>query len=284
MLPTRALTCVLALSSAAFFAGCRDQRTLAELEQVLEDLDEERAPMPDADPWTAGLDRVRRLFVGPNEVLVPEQRIELAPRSAHDHVVELEAGRCYAFAAWAPESLDVNLEVSDPGGRVIAFDRAPDSFPVIDHVCPETTGRHAVRLRAPRRSGEVVWAGWRLIDTPIVEASRALRAQALAVDERAIAVGPARRVGLAEGRTVEAPLAMIPGRCYVVVARTTGVSDVDLALVDRQGEALARDIGLDATPRLGPWCPDTGGIRRLEIRARVGDGAVAWQLFEIPAS
>lgn len=283
MLSNAARSLVFAALCLTLSAGCRDQRTLAELEQVLDEIDEERAPVPDADPYTAGLSRVRRLFVGPNEVLVPEQRIELAPRSSHDHVVELEAGSCYAFAAWAPETLDVNLEVSDPGGRVIAFDRSPDSFPVIDHLCAESDGPHAVRLRAPRRSGEVAWGAWRLLDTPIVESSRALRAQAQAVVEGAVAVGPARRLGLAEGRALEAPLALLPGRCYVVVARTTGVEDVDLALIDRDGTILVRDIGLDATPHLGPWCPETGGIRRLEVRARVGDGAVSWQLFEAPA-
>jgi hypothetical protein len=263
-------------------AGCRNQRTLAELEQVLEELEEERTPIADVDPLSTGLARVRRLFVGPHEVLIPEQRVHLAPRSSHDHVVELAAGDCYAVAAWAPPTMDVNLEITDPGGRIVAFDRTPDSFPVVDHLCVETTGLHAIRLRAPRRSGEVAWGAWRLLDTPIVEASRALRAQAHDVHPEAIAVGPARRIGLADGRAVEAPLALLPDRCYVVVARTAAIDDLDLALFDREGEPVVRDIALNDTPHLGPWCPDTAGIRRLELRSRSGDGVVTWQLFETP--
>lgn len=63
------------------------------------------------------------------------------------YTVELKQGRSYRFiAAGDADAKDVDLDILDPSGKIVAKDEKTDPEAVVDYV-PVTSGRYTVRIR-----------------------------------------------------------------------------------------------------------------------------------------
>lgn len=282
-LPSPLLAQRVALALLAFALGvaqsdCRRYRSLEEIEQALEPLQGDAPVAEPDDPLEAGLLRLRRLFAPHGEPLL-EQEVDVAPSA--DLTLTLDAGSCYSAAAFTDARVDLDLELTEPTGLVVAFDRSPDPFPVVSSFCASTSGTYALRLRTVRGQARARVGAWRLPESAELVALRELSAVRDARYPGARASGPAQRAFIAERRAHEVPVAMIPGRCYGAAALgDPGVVDVDLAWLDATGAALLQDIAVDAEPVLAPICPTEALATRLRLSMREGEGAVHWQVYE----
>lgn len=236
-----------------------------------------------ADPLLAGIARVERIFVRDATALDPDQRVALEARGVVETLWPLEAGNCYTMAAWGePADLDFDLRLEEPGGRVMAFEDAPDNFPLIPRFCAERSGRHALRVSVRgERGGEALVRVWR--QQPGTTRSIEAQLEALATQylgEGYVAEAAVQTTALREGRSLEVPVLVLPGRCYGVVGASTEVSDLDLVLTrDGDEEPLQRDLGTDSEPVLLPFCPEEAGVVRLRIHAYAGQGRAWWQVW-----
>ena len=281
--PGRAALCSVCLVVACALAltSCRRYRTLEEIEEALEPLEDGEALASPDDPLEAGVVRLKRLFAQDGEAVLER---EVAVEARADLTLTLEAGECYTFAAFAQGEADLDLELTEPNGLPVAADRSPDAFPVVAGYCAPETGTYAMRLSTPRGALDARAAAWRLPNDGrrlALEALETIRRQRFAEGR---AMGPVQRAYVAERRTRRVPIATLPGRCYAAAAiGDSGLQDVDLAWLGADGRALLQDIGVDARPALAPLCPTEAGARHLEIAAREGEGVVYWQLFDWPS-
>ena len=231
----------------------------------------------------SGFERVRRIFLQPDAApIISDHTISLDRGAEHDRLLKLSIGSCYTFVAFGTgDRFDADLTLADPSGQIVASDLSPDPFPVIASYCPAEAGFYALRVRAARGSGDLIYGAYELVG-PSAQASRRLAAlrDRYLVEPRAL--GPVNRVGVPTGGTHELPIAMLPGRCYgVVLVADVEARDIDLVLSSGNGEPLARDLGTDPEPVITQVCPTSAQAHRLEIRGYDGGGVVWWQLFEV---
>lgn len=264
-------------------SACRSERPVEEIAAAHGVTPAELArDLPD-DALLAGIARVERIFVRDATPLDPDQRVAIEARGVVETLWPLEAGNCYTLAAWGePAELDFDLRLEEPGGRVMAFEDAPDNFPLIPRFCAERSGRHALRVSVRGDGGgEALVRVWRQL--PGVTRSVEAQIEALAAEylgEGFAAEAAVQTTALREGRSLEFPLLVVPGRCYGVVGTSTDVTDLDLVLTrDGDDEPLMRDLGTDATPVLLPYCPEQTGVVRLRVHAYAGQGRVWWQVW-----
>ena len=274
------LTAVLALSLSA---GCRDRRSLQEISETLAGGFEAPPPTADLDPLRLGLLRMERLWVRGGE-RVMEEIFDIRPGEPHHHPLTLETGSCLALYAYGEGSgepaLDLDLELQNPDGWPVAFERALDAYPVIPRFCAEAAGIYTLVATAHRGQGRAMMAAASLSDS--AWADKTLQLQSL-IDLHApeFAAEGAPQSGFNEqGWAGDVPLALTAGRCYAVAAvADEGVGDIDLDLIGRDERSVRRDIGTDPTPVILPFCPEESGIWRLKIRMYQGGGRYWWQLF-----
>lgn len=272
------LTLCLASSCDEF----RNLRNIEEAQGVDTTASADQAPT-DADPLQSGFDRVCRLFLQSGATpIIADHRIALERGETHDRVLKLSIGSCYSFVAFADGvGFDPDLILDSPGGQTVARDVSPDPFPVIASYCPIEPGFYALRVRSARGEGEVLYGAYELVG-PSAQAERRLAELRDRYLAEARALGPANRVGVPQRGDHEMPVALLPGRCYGVVAVSDiAAVDIDLALLDGTGEPLARDIGLDAEPVIQEVCATDARAHRLRIEGYDGGGVVWWQLFEV---
>lgn len=277
-------TTALLVACLALAAGCRNYRTLEELEES-----EARAEAlatdpqfaaPD-DPLVAQFERVVRLFVDPSATeLIPARRTTLDRRGEHDLLVALESGRCYAFVAYAHgERIDVDLDLYDPNAQLVAFDRAPDPFPVIPAWCAVEGGTHHLQLVASQGSGDAL-VGAYVLPEGLSDAARRIEGLRALHAEDARPLGPVLHASVAERDTLSVPIATLPGRCYAIAAvASPSIQDLDLVVVDDHARLQTQDVGTDAAPVIRRVCAEGGRPLRVELRAYVGGGDVWWQVF-----
>lgn len=268
------------LGLAAF--GCRGHRSLEELEAALAPV---AVPIPAADeedPLGAGYARVVRLFAAGAAPLGPATDVEVQRRRVEDQLLELAPGRCYTFLAFAhPSSVDIDLVLEGPDAQRVAFDTAPDAFPVIDAFCPPSAGTYALRLRTVRGQGRARVGAFVIEEGERNVASQRIAALRDAHLPNATPATAVTRAYLAERGAVDAPVAATPGRCLAAVAVVgQGIDDVDAAWVLDDGTEPVRDIALEAVAVLQPLCVDRAQAVRLRVQAREGAGTAWWQVFE----
>jgi hypothetical protein len=270
----------------AALGGCRATRTIEEVEQARGIAPARAVDVAWDDPFAAGLFRIERLFVRDGELLGTTWRAALDAGGYHDETRTLAAGSCYAFAAWGePDTVDIDLRVSGPGGQPVAWDDAPDNYPVVERYCPERDGVYSVRVSARGASAEFAGRVWRLLPGDARTAEDALEARARQrFGEGLRALAAPQTTWIREGRTFETALALRPEQCVVVGVWSAAHGDVDLEVLDGSGAALGSDIATDAAPAVGPLCAGpAGAMRRIRLRAYAGSGSVWWRVWETGA-
>jgi hypothetical protein len=196
----------------------------------------------------------------------------------------LQANECLALYAYGEGSgeppLDLDLELQNPDGWPVAFERALDAYPVIPRFCAETAGIYTLVATAHQGEGRAMMAAARFSDAAWTE--KTVQLQSL-IDLHApgfIAEGALQSGFTEQGYAGDVPLALTAGRCYAVAAvADDGIGDIDLDLIGRDEQSVRRDICTDATPVILPFCPEQSGIWRLKIRMYQGGGRYWWQLF-----
>ena len=276
---------IAALAACLGLPGCERYRSLDDIEEASDG--DENGPaaggLPGDETLESGFERVRRIFLHSEAApIIADHRIALERRGEHDRLLKLSIGSCYSFVAFgAGDRFDADLILADPNGQTVASDLSPDPFPVIASYCPAEAGFYALRVRAARGSGDLIYGAYELVG-PSAQAERRL---AILRDEylrEPRALGPVNRVGVPVGGIHEVPIAMLPGRCYgVVLVADFEARDIDLVLSGGDGEPIARDLGTDAEPVIAEVCPTSARAHRMEIRGYDGGGGVWWQLFEV---
>lgn len=275
----------MATSSTAGCQRFRDLLTTDPATPAAEAEAEPRSPTPlDDGSIESGFDRVRRLFLQPDAIpIIADYRLELGHDEVHDRVLKLSVGSCYAFVGFGQgdDDFDVDFQLDAPNGQPVAQDTSPDPFPVIASYCAPDAGFYALRVRAASGRGEVMFGAYELVG-PSAQAERRLAELTDRYLNEPRGLGPVGRVGVPVGRAHEIPVALLPGRCYGVVAvADAGANDLDLELMAGDGEILSRDIATDAEPVIVQVCPTSARTHRLVLSGYDGGGVVWWQLFEV---
>ncbi|HKI19611.1 MAG TPA: hypothetical protein VKA15_17120 [Isosphaeraceae bacterium] len=159
---------------------------------------------------------------------------------------------------------DLDVEISDPDGRVIARDTRDDAAPIVRFVAPRD-GSYTIRQRLceARSSSFCVVAVLRArgFDVPVsnltnatvnlmelcsrVSQNRGGRVVFQDADNQWAIFGAVLQNG--EERTIT-NLALGQGRRVLVAAGDNNARDIDLFVLDRNGDIAARDTAEDATP------------------------------------
>jgi len=203
--------------------------------------------------------------------------------------IMLEAGRCYVILAFGEAGVeDLDLRVSDPGGRPLAQDVALDAHPSL-RFCATRAGPHRVDVRM--FAGEGVWA----------LGAAALPASASAgLPEDVVGVTRARAAELTAAATARGmrplgdPIRGAPwgtfvqgfglrvrgGRCYLVgVAGNETLPALDVWLSGPDGALLASDTH-ERERGAVYHCADRDGTLTAQVRAHIGRGEYVVLTFE----
>jgi hypothetical protein len=271
-----AVVCLLA-------TGCRDRRTLEELEQSIAPGAVSQQPTGETDLLLAGYQRVARLFAADASSFLGPTSEPLSPRTGLAHAISLEVSQCYTFLAYAqPESVDADLSLIDPEGRVVMRDASPDPYPVIQGYCAPATGQYTLRITSARGAGEIRWGVF-----VVPEGERAAAAQQIHAlqQEHAPAGQPLSaltRTYLYESESKLVPVVLRARECAVVLGVGLGnLTDLDLLWLDPSGEEVHRAVGLDARPVLTRYCAPETGAYRLSLTAYAGGGVAFWRVYRV---
>lgn len=108
------------------------------------------------------LDNVQKNF-GPNMNNAGQELASLQPGTSYDWGVSLEAGvRYLVVGACDNECSNVDIQLVDPGGSVVAQDVLADDFPVVDFT-PAASGAYQVRMLMRTCTFAPCYAGARLL-------------------------------------------------------------------------------------------------------------------------
>ena len=192
--------------------------------------------------------------------------------------VQLAAERCYVVAARGGEGIeDLDLFLYDARGAEVARDIGPTADARLEH-CPPTPGPATLELRAFQGSGAagvMVFSGPE-VDPGLPEPDAVQEAAPLAVLATEIDALVARGfvdplylvqdgvLGPGETRTHEVVLG--PGCGLVVGAGGPGELDLDLYLVDSEGNPVDVDTRVQRTARVGA-CPEEQRAYRVTVKA-----------------
>lgn len=240
-------------------------------------------PRAEHPPPPESLEETIRRFLPVHEPLYDVASFELDYDADTYLDTTMQTGACYAAAAYSDGITDLDLWVY-ADGEVIAQDVQPDHYPVVEWCAPRDAD---VQVRAHAFEGEGS------VQMQILAEPASYSAAAGEQDELSNRltlllshVGPRYRPmqdqwreRFSDGMFDEFAFDVGARRCYLVVAvGDSFVDDVDLMLVDSDGETLASDFAVDATPAV-LHCTRVSG----ELTARVivvrGQGTVAAQVF-----
>lgn len=108
------------------------------------------------------LDGVQKNY-GSGMASAGEHMATLQPGTSHDWTVNLNAGAAYRFiGACDNECSNVDIQLVDPGGAVVAQDVLPDDIPVVDFT-PPAGGAYQVRMLMRTCTIAPCYAGARML-------------------------------------------------------------------------------------------------------------------------
>jgi hypothetical protein len=216
-------------------------------------------------------------------------RGNLGESETRDFQVSLEGGKCYAILAVGDNGVrDLDLILSDPGGRQIDRDVERDPRPIV-RVCPNATGNYTMQIKMFSGAGQFVYAPYRwprgtrgpfglagLMYVRLAEVTQLLEVEGYQPDVDAT---PGRGRIARQGQSRTENVQLEQGQCYsVLVVGGQGVNDLDVTLL-RDGTALANDGGSrNAFPSVR-HCPDRSGRYQLKVEAGDGAGDYFYQVF-----
>lgn len=230
----------------------------------------------------------------------------LAARATETTAIEVPARTCVSIVAITSAGLrDLDATLFDPSGDVLAEDVEPDAHPTIQ-VCAGNAPRRAYYgLLAYEGAGAYYWSAFvseraafdavsRVIggrpgvasDTPAeTEQDIRVRDFASGVVRRGFrAEGDPSRVPLAADQRVRVPLEMRASTCTTVAGFTLeGLADVDLRILDEEGQEVARDVSPAADPA-AQICVDRDALWSVELHAVRGAGEVRLAVYRAPVS
>jgi hypothetical protein len=95
-----------------------------------------------------------------------DELVSLQPGTSYNWAVNLASGRSYrVLGACDNECSNVDLELIDASGAVVAGDTLPDDYPVFDFT-PPATGAYRVRISMRACTVAPCYAGARILTTP----------------------------------------------------------------------------------------------------------------------
>jgi len=244
-------------------------------------LDEE--PRSERPPPPESLEETIRRFLPIHEPLDEIATFELDYDAETYLDTTMQTGACYAAAAYSDGITDLDLWVY-ADDEVIAQDVRPDHYPVVEWCAPRDAD---VRVRAHAFDGEGT-VRMQILAEPASysaaagdqdELSNRLTLLLSQVGPRYRPMQDQWRQRFSDGMFDEFTFEVGARRCYLVIAvGDSFVGDVDLMLLDSDGETIASDFAIDATPAI-MHCTEAAG----ELIARVivvrGYGTVAAQVF-----
>ena len=211
------------------------------------------------------------------------------------YAINATPGVCYAiFVLGEQPGQDLNLTVTDPSARTIAYDVRPDGHPYAV-TCPGVSGRLAARLQMQAGSGGYYYAVYQGPPTsqpdlasffgggasaPQVQSAQldAATNQRVGVVEQQLSAQNFRRVYgpvgmvLSEGQTRQFPATLQAGTCYAFASfGGPGASDTDISLVDGSGTEIERDVAT-AADGMVRYCPTAAGSYNLVVTMYQGNG------------
>jgi hypothetical protein len=265
-----------------------------------EDLFADVEAEPGEGPAPAGPEDVEERAAAFVEVMIPrgfavaEQgpAVHIAAGEAQTTAVALAVDRCYTFCAFgAAGATDVDLYLTAPDGETVALDEQPavDAFvqwcPVAEgefelkvQMAGEAGDALVVRLEAPaERVGGLdgLWLGSRRppgpthrdLDAGAAEMKARLERLGYRVDDAASLEGAAEQLVI---RTHAVDLGA--DKCHVFGAvGGPDVANLDLYLYDEDGNEVAADEALNATPVV-QVCPQRSDSFRVDVAMRGGGG------------
>lgn len=297
--------------------GCKASRSLEEVEAALTPPEGATTVEAPADPESleGRSHRVQRLFARNTLPWKSPEPVAVEPGSPYVLPLSSEAYRCItAWAVGEPAAHVLHLSLRDTGGRVMADDRARDSFPVVQNVCLEPDANYTLHLETASTT-EPTTALLRIAevrDGLEVGATRQLEMLRERYAPGSQAEGPPHEVHLQQGDRHRASVALRAGACYAILgvsetsasttapytrgldARPAGRPgglpalnrnppwEVDLRLLDESGRTLMADLGTDERPVIARFCPDESAVHRLDVAMYQGAGIFFWQLFRHP--
>lgn len=219
----------------------------------------------------------------------------LAPNGLIAYAVAATPGACYAiFALGDQPGQDLNLTVTDPSARTIAYDVRPDSHPYAV-VCPGVSGRLAARLQMLAGEGGYYYAvyqgpsnsqpdlaaffgaGQAAPQVQSAQLDQATNQRITAVEQRLTGERFRRVYGpigivLSEGMTRQFPATLQAGTCYAFASfGGPGAADTDITLVDGSGNEIERDVETAADGMIR-YCPTAAGAYNLVVKMYTGNG------------
>jgi len=180
--------------------------------------------------------------------------------------VRLSAGECAVISAISGSGVrDLDVEVSNPAGKLVAADSTPGPSSLV-RLCSPTATEYRVSLVGRGGEGLAVLMVSRLpsvelqnvrADPPrgVREAAALFRRHAF---EPLSEIAPATRVPDSRPPAWTAPVELERGRCYGIAAAADGASVERLELRRPSGEPAAV-WKLDLLPATLTWCPEDGG-------------------------
>ncbi len=225
-------------------------------------------------------------------IAAQEGPLHIAAGEADTRSIELSADRCYTFAAYGGSgATDVDLYLTAPDGQVVALDEDP-ALDAYVQWCPVVAGAFDVKVQMAGQGGDALlvrleaqadrvggldglWLGTRRppgpthrgIDEGAAQMKSRLEGLGYRVSDAETLDGEAQQL---EIRTHT--LTLSADKCHIFGAvGGPDVSDLDLFLYDRQGNEVARDEALNATPVL-QVCPQQSETFRLDVAMRGGNG------------
>lgn len=220
--------------------------------------------------------------------------------------VELEPGRCYAFASLGgPGAEDTDIFLVDGNGREVLSDTTTNLDGVIRY-CPTQPVSYQLKVKMYTGAGPLFSAAWRQApgsttptpggpppgETPSVIGGTSVAGagieenfRLLDADMRARGYEPLGDPGrgqLGEGGERLVTLELEGGKCYALLAvGDNGIRDIDLEILDPTGRPIDRDIEEDARPVVRV-CPRTSGAHQMKVKLYRGAGSYVYATYRWP--
>jgi hypothetical protein len=215
-------------------------------------------------------------------------RNQLEQGATQDFPIQLEGGKCYAILAVGDNGVrDLDLILSDSGGRQVDRDVETDARPVV-RVCAPQTGAYSMQVKMYSGAGSFVYAAYKwprgtrgpfnlsgLIYVRLAEVTALLGVEGYQPDVDATpGDGNLRR----QGASARENLQLTGGQCYaILVVGGEGVNNLDVTLASGSNQ-VAADTTRTAFPDVR-FCPPSTGRYTLNVTAGQGSGRYFYQVF-----